>query len=227
MGKFAINNITKIAAWIIAAILIYLNMKLLAGEAVKIFSHDTLWPKLLVILGAVACVSLLIYIIIHPFITQIKKGLSIQMHPDTGIINLDIPVFNKIAIALDFSENDQKLLAYAVGQGREETEYLLIHVVESASAVLLGKESDDYETRRDQQQMDFYVTQLTERGFKADGKLGYRNRVKEIVRLTTENNAAMLVIGAHGHAGIKDFIYGETVNAVRHELRLPVLIVNL
>ena len=39
--------------------------------------------------------------------------------------------------------------------------------------------------------------------------------------------ADMLVIGAHGHTGLKDFIYGETVNTVRHELKIPVLIVNL
>ena len=37
----------------------------------------------------------------------------------------------------------------------------------------------------------------------------------------------MLVIGAHGHTALKDFIYGETVNAVRHELKIPVLVVNL
>jgi len=37
----------------------------------------------------------------------------------------------------------------------------------------------------------------------------------------------MLVIGAHRHSGIKDLIYGETVNTVRHELAIPVLIVNL
>ena len=37
----------------------------------------------------------------------------------------------------------------------------------------------------------------------------------------------MLVIGAHGHSGLKDFIYGETVNSVRHELKIPVLVVSL
>jgi manganese transport protein len=37
----------------------------------------------------------------------------------------------------------------------------------------------------------------------------------------------MLVVGAHGHTGLKDFIYGETVNSVRHELKIPVLVVNL
>jgi manganese transport protein len=37
----------------------------------------------------------------------------------------------------------------------------------------------------------------------------------------------MLVIGAHGHSGIKDFFYGETINSVRHVLKIPVLVVNL
>jgi manganese transport protein len=37
----------------------------------------------------------------------------------------------------------------------------------------------------------------------------------------------MLVAGAHGHTGFKDLIYGETVNTVRHELKIPVLIVNV
>ena len=36
----------------------------------------------------------------------------------------------------------------------------------------------------------------------------------------------MLVIGAHGHSGLKDLIYGQTVDAVRHELDIPVLVVS-
>jgi manganese transport protein len=45
--------------------------------------------------------------------------------------------------------------------------------------------------------------------------------------MVREQNADLLVIGAHRHAGIKDLIYGETVNTVRHELKIPVLVVNL
>lgn len=75
--------------------------------------------------------------------------------------------------------------------------------------------------------MDSYVLQLMHRGIKVEGHLGFRNRSKEIVRIVKELNADMLVVGAHGHTGLKDFIYGETVNSVRHELKIPVLIVNL
>jgi manganese transport protein len=47
------------------------------------------------------------------------------------------------------------------------------------------------------------------------------------VRLVKENNADMLVIGAHGHSGIKDLLYGQTVDSVRHELKIPVLVVSM
>jgi manganese transport protein len=92
---------------------------------------------------------------------------------------------------------------------------------------MLGKESDDYETRRDEEQLDLYRIQLQAKGFQSITRLGYRNRTREIVRIVREEKADMLVIGSHGHTGLKDFIYGETVNSVRHELKIPVLIVNI
>ena len=229
MGKFAIKPITKIAAWAIAAVLVFLNLKMLVNEMSPVFAGDVLWQKILLALGALICLALLIYIIINPFITKTKKAAaSIKIHSEVNTLKyLHIPSFYKIAIALDFSEHDEKLLAYAIGQGKENTHYLLVHIVESASAKLFGDESDDYESRKDKERMDSYVKELQSRGFTAEGFLGYKNRAKEIVRIAKGVNADMLVMGAHGHAGIQDFIYGETVNTVRHELKIPVLIVNL
>lgn len=228
MGKFVINPIQKIAAWVIASVLVFLNLKMLVNEITKVFTDGVLWQQVLVSIIALICLALLVYIIVSPFIRKSVEPTSIKIHPEVNTINtLEIPSFNKIAIALDFSENDQKLLAYAIGQGKENTHYLLVHIVESASAKLFGHESDDYESRKDKERMDSYVSQLQDRGFTAEGFLGYRNRAKEIVRIAKGVNADMIVMGAHGHTGIKDFIYGETVNTVRHELKIPVLIVNL
>ncbi|MEO7308436.1 MAG: Nramp family divalent metal transporter [Ferruginibacter sp.] len=230
MGKFAIKPITKIAAWLIAVVLVFLNLKMLINETGGVFVDGALWQKLLLGAAGLICFTLLVYIILTPYILKNKKAISIKIHRDTDtstIKNLVIPSFAKIAIALDFSEHDEKLLAYAIGQGKANTHYLLVHIVESASAKLFGQESDDYESRKDKERMDSYVFELQSRGFTAEGFLGYRNRSKEIVRIAKEVNADMLVMGAHGHTGLKDFIYGETVNTVRHELKIPVLIVNL
>ena len=140
---------------------------------------------------------------------------------------LQIPVYNNIAIALDFSKDDHKIIAYALGQGNEQSIYHIIHIVESASAKLLGENSNDNETTKDKEQLEYYMNHLQLKGLKVTAELGYRSRVKEIVRIVKEKNADLIVMGAHGHSGVKDIIYGETVNAVRHELKIPVLIVTL
>jgi manganese transport protein len=229
MGQFSINTITKILSWAIAVILVYLNIKLVLEAAESYFAAPGHWASKLVIVAAgLSALFLLMYIFLHPWLTKRQERKSIQIHdPVQGLRDLDIPSFRHIAIALDFSERDKKLLAHAIGQGNKDTRYLLIHVVESASARMLGQQSDDYETRNDQERLDLYKTQLQQRGLAVSTRLGYQYRTKEIVRIVKEENADMLVIGAHGHTGLKDFIYGETVNTVRHELKIPVLVVNL
>ena len=228
MGNFAIKPITQIASWLIASVLIFLNLKMLINEVMPILQQGALMPKILLVLAALLFGGILVYIILHPFINKNKKTNQILVHTaDTHLTEISVPDHKKIAIALDFSDNDSKILSYAFGQGKPDTSYLLLHIVESASAKLHGTESDDYETRKDIERMESYVTQLTEKGHKVSGEVGYRNRVKEIVRIVKDNNADMLVIGSHGHTGLKDLIYGETVNAVRHELKIPVLVVTL
>lgn len=229
MGSFAITLPTKIFAWLVAAILVYLNVKLVMNEATQFFlTSESLFWKAVIISGGLVFGLLLLYIILFPLFSRKQKTLSIQMHPDVaGLENLAIPYYNKIAVALDFTASDQKLLGSAIGQGKAQTNYLLIHIVESPSARALGAQSDDLETRQDEERLSFYISQLTERGFNATSKLGFRNRTKEIVRIVKEEKADMLVIGAHGHSGVKDWLYGETINSVRHELKIPVLVVNL
>ena len=64
-------------------------------------------------------------------------------------------------------------------------------------------------------------------GYNAKGVLGFDSRARDIARLVKENNSDILIIGAHGHTGIKDWFYGETIDAVRHELKVPVLVVQV
>lgn len=229
MGNFAIKPIIKIAAWAIATVLVFLNLKMLLNEVAPLFAAEALGPKVAVIAAGLFFGGILVYIILHPVVRKVtKQQQSILLHKQvTTIPEIEKPVFNKIAVALDFSSDDHKLLSYALGQGNPDSSYLLLHIVESAGAKLLGKESDDYETRKDQEQLNNYVLQLRQKGYTVEAQIGFRSRVKEITRIVQENNADMLVIGAHGHTGLKDFIYGETVNAVRHELKIPVLVVNL
>ena len=45
------------------------------------------------------------------------------------------------------------------------------------------------------------------------------------MRYAREIEPDLLVMGAHGHGGIKDLIFGNTINPVRHRLNIPILVV--
>lgn len=113
-----------------------------------------------------------------------------------------------------------------MGQGGKQAKYFLLHIVESASAKYLGSDTDDEETRIDKERLLNYAHQLHNLDYNVEIFLGYRNRVNEIVRIVQETQADMLVMGAHRHTGIKDYLFGETIEAVRHQLKIPVLFVN-
>jgi manganese transport protein len=229
MEAFTINRLTQITAWVITSILVYLNLRMVMGGIIEYLqAPNAIYWKILIVLGLLILLTLLATVIIYPFIQKRRTAAQLAIHPEAKMLGeLVSPEFKRVAVALDFRSQDEKLLSFAIGQGKAATEFVLIHVVESASAKMLGEVSDDLESRKDEERLASYISQLKERGYSVTGRLGYRNRKEEIVRIVKQENIDLLVMGAHGHAGMKDWIYGATINHVRHELKIPVLVVNV
>ena len=226
MGEFAIKWHTKIIAWIVAIILVYLNVKMVYEQSLRVFDEggNILW-KFIISLFAVIFIWLFIMMTFLPLLRKQLKKQDFHGEPP-ALDNLSINQSQKIAIALDFSRHDERLIAHALNQGKQAAQYILVHVVESASAKFVEEESDDAETRKDRERLETYTQKLQQLGYRTQCVLGYNNRVREIVRIVEESGADMLVLGAHRHTGLKDYLFGETIEAVRHELKIPVLIVN-
>lgn len=228
MGEFVISAWVKILAWLVAAILVFLNVKLVAEETMQLFRTEGLWAwKILAIIAIPAFVCLFLIMTFLPLVRRYRARQS-AMHGDiVNLRNLVVKPTERIAVSLDFSIADEKLIAHAVTQGKKSVYYILLHVVESVSASYLGDASDDDETRHDRNRLEAYANQLQQMGYKVETVLGYRNRVNEIVRIVKDSKADLLVMGAHRHSGLKDYLFGETIEDVRHALPIPVLIVNV
>ncbi len=229
MGNFAIRIPTKIISWLVALILICLNVRLVVSAMMNVLSEDGhLFLKIIIIIAALAFAWLFILMTFYPLYSKRKKDRAAEsMHGATPqLLNLSVNAFKRIAVALDFKSLDEKLIAHAINQGTKDSTYLLLHVVETAAAIFSGTSTDDEETRTDEGRLHALAAQLKQLGYNAETQLGYQHRVSEIVRIVKDFKADILIMGAHRHTGIKDIVYGETVNQVRHKLPLPVLIVN-
>ncbi|MCX6209344.1 MAG: Nramp family divalent metal transporter [Bacteroidetes bacterium] len=228
MGEFTIKPLTQVTAWLIATILVFLNAKMVIEQCVDYFSiAGNYGMKISIVLFGLLVVCLFFAMTLIPIFNK-KRYANKKIHSDImPLQNLAVQPINIVAIALDFTVNDEKLIAYALSQGGKNARYILLHIIESASAKYLGNDVDDDETRVDIERLNIYANQLNQIGYTTTVEVGYRNRINEIVRIVNDTKSEMLVVGAHRHSGIKDYFFGETIEAVRHKLTIPVLIVNL
>ncbi|HEY4798947.1 MAG TPA: Nramp family divalent metal transporter, partial [Bacteroidia bacterium] len=234
MGEFAIKPAVKACAWLTAVVIIFLNGKLVVESIQGWISsgEHTLLIYFIAIPVFVSAGLFLLYVGFYPLFQKIISRESKVPHgmaeklfiPESIKLRTDSR-YRKIAVTVDFSFADSIAIREAIEQGGISAEYVLIHVVETAGALLMREDIDDYETISDTANLKIYVEQLAKIGLKANLKLGYGNPKNAIPELVTESKADLLVMGAHGHKTLQDIAFGTTLGSVRHYLKIPVVIV--
>lgn len=250
MGTFTNPAWVTVLALLTAGIIVVLNGKLVvdtvAGWAAA--SPGAWWVWGLVVPLAAALGVLLAYVSLAPLLerrwpslvpgaagalqaagSRVRGGLPIpataaaRAHP---LPALPPGTYRRIAVALEMGRADARVLEFlrslALAPG---TQVVLVHVVESAASRFLGPQTRDEESREDEAALLAIASEFADRGFDTRVALGHGNATTEIARLVKETGADLLVTGSHGHAGLRDVIYGATVSGVRHLVACPVLTV--
>ena len=229
MGEFAIGFWTKLAGWLSATIIVVLNINLVYAEVTEWMATagSNVWAiRLLVVLPLLSIAAMLGYITVRPLISRLPEVKVKLPHGNfAGLKDIQPADYQKIAIALDFSEADQKVLQHALHIGGKASQYFLIHAVETAGAWMMGSDISDYESDTDRQNLEAYAERLQELGYRCEALIGFGPAKQAIPKLVNEKGVDLLVMGAHGHKTMKDLIFGTTIGAVRHAVQIPVLIV--
>ena len=229
MKGFHIGKVTQAAAWIIASIIVSLNAKLVYNEISGWLetSENPIVLWLTVVPLAFGFLILLLYIVIKPFISRARLNIENHSPHDMNLKFTETPVQDNrnIAITVDFSFADENAINYAFKMGGKEAKYTLIHVVESVGAMMYGKQIDDHETTIDEQLLHEYKLMFREKGFHVKTVLGFGKPNKVIPKLVNKGNFDILIMGTHGHTGMKDLLFGTTVDRLRHKITIPLLIV--
>jgi manganese transport protein len=231
MGSFVIGKKIKFLAWISAGIIVSLNIKLVMEEVLGLleaYPNHQLIILLTVIPIILLSIGVLLYVTFLPLISKIRHRHTITPH---GSSKLDPVItrkaYNRIAITVDFSDSDNAALSQAVLQAQNNTQLILIHIVETAGALVLGEEIKDHESTSDIKQLDKYRNYLVDMGYEVETALGYGNPKKQIPIIVNQKQAELLIMATHGHKGINDFLFGTTLDKVRHSINVPVLIVGV
>ena len=223
MGEFANRAWVRWLAWSAAALIVSLNGWLVASE-VGPWMLASPWQMLLGGLPVLAVFALLARISFGSTVGAL--ALVVELKP--GIAeNLPQPVYRSILVPLDHSSRDRAALAHAAALARLHQATLhLLHVEEGATSQLFGALSSTEEIRSGEAYFEDIVGSLSRVGIQADYSVEHGTSPRDaIVKKTKELNPSLIVMGTHGHRGVKDLVFGTTINAVRHRVSIPVLAV--
>ena len=137
------------------------------------------------------------------------------------------PVYRRILVPLDHSNRDRAAIAHAsaLALPHRATLYLL-HIEEDVTSQVFGEIASTAETLSGREHFEAIVRALGAAGISAELTIEHGRPPREaIVALAREIKPDLVVMGAHGHRGLKDLIFGTTINAVRHQISVPVLVV--
>jgi manganese transport protein len=231
MGDFAIGPWTQVAGWTSAGVIVSLNIWLVVEEVSSWMANAPQhagWIRWGVIPLLAFAAGMLVYIVLKPIVqpTQRRPRTPLPHGAFSEIGEAGTASYPHIAVALDFTDADVNALHHALQLGGKNARYLLLHVVETAGAWVMGDQIRDLETHEDQKTLDQYANHLRQMGYHCDVLIGFGKARQELPKLVQNQPITLLVMGAHGHRTLKDLIFGATIDAVRHAVRVPVLIVH-
>jgi manganese transport protein len=231
MGAFAIRPWVQLLAWMTAGIIVVLNAKLVIGEVgVWTGKEGTsgMLARYLAIPVIAAVGFLLLFVLLDPFFLARRKRrepADVHKGPELEGVEPARP-FGKVAAALDFGDTDAEVLSRAASLAASaRCPLLLIHVVESAGALALGRDIGDAESRADLERLKRYAIDLGKYDVDVEVELGFGSPVRVLPEMVERHGVELLVVGAHGHRGFTDWLYGSTIDELRHRLNISVLVV--
>ncbi len=223
MGDFANRAWVRILAWSSAAVIIALNLWLVAST-IGPWMAQAAWHAL------VAGPPILAVLVLLARVTFGSTTVPVPKAESSGVVvaaDLPVPHYRKILVPLDHSARDRAAIAHAVAMARSHVATLhLLHVEEGVTSQLFGALSSTEEILSGEEYFGAIVQSLAASGISAELTIQHGvTPTHAIVEKAREIQPDLIVMGAHGHRGIKDVIFGNTINAVRHQVAAPVLVV--
>jgi len=235
MGPFANPRWVQSLSWITAAIIVGLNAWLAGpiiggwlGSSASGFWRILIW--LVTLPGAVIILLLLLWVTFEPLLSRTLRSYGrapVSLPETAGAEAIVPPAYHRILVPLDHTSLDRLAVSHAAAMARQYGAKLyLLHVEEDVTSQIYGQAASTAEVEAGEQYIDQIARGLQEQGISVEAAISHSSSPgKEIVRYAHEVNPDLVIMGAHGHGGLKDLIFGTTINPVRHNLQVPMLIV--
>jgi nucleotide-binding universal stress UspA family protein len=136
-------------------------------------------------------------------------------------------MYKRILVAVEHSNADRTIIEHVRALAKMcGATLVLVHVADGWAARAYDelRLRDSKEIREDRAYLDALVAELQAQGFAVESRLAMGDPAAEIIKAAEAEGADLVAMATHGHRFVKDILLGATVDKVRHELKVPVLL---
>lgn len=137
-------------------------------------------------------------------------------------------MYKKILVAVENASSDEAMLEHVRKLARlTGGEVLLVHVADGWAARNFDqlKLAESEEIRADKEYLQMQAEAFRREGLRTEWELAMGNPPQEILRMAESSGCDLIAMASHGHKAVGDVIYGSTINKVRHNTTIPLLVV--
>ena len=233
MGSFANKAWVKLLSWPVALLILGLNVWLLADGIGQLLGSSASRPAIWLPIGLVGITlaALLLWISFEPAISHWVRhgfGRTSLTVPEAPAAEPPAPLeYRRILVPLDHTDLDRQALGHAAAMAKMHGAKLyLLHVEEGVTSRVYGPLAATAEVEAGEHYLNRISESLRAEGIEVEAAIIHGPEPgREIVRYASQIAPDLIIMGAHGHRRLKDLIFGNTINPVRHDLRVPLLIV--
>jgi manganese transport protein len=233
MGAFASPRWVRALAWVIAVVIVALNIWLVIETIGEWISEAGQWRGMLIalltpVVGLIG--GLLLWVALEPvlprFLQRRGRAPAVEL-PRNVAANLGNPEYRLLLVPLDHSDRDRAAISHAAALARTYgASVILLHVEEGVTSRVYGSLSHTAEVEAGRHYIDEIAGALRDCGISVETVVYHdESPTAAIVRVARERHPDLVIMGAHGHSGLKDLVFGATINDVRHRLSTPILVV--
>ena len=136
-------------------------------------------------------------------------------------------MYKRILVPVEHSDADHTIIEHVQGLAKMSgASLVLIHVADGWAARAYDelKLRDSKEIQEDRAYLDQVAGELQRQGFAVESRLAMGDPATEIIHAADAERADLVAMATHGHRFVKDILLGATVDKVRHQLKIPVLL---
>jgi manganese transport protein len=137
-------------------------------------------------------------------------------------------MYKKILVALENSKADASLLPHISELATlAGSELLLVHVADGWAAWNSEQLSlaESEEIKLDRAYLAETADALRTKGLRVETELVMGNPPQQILKTAVRQNCDLIAMTSHGHKLIGDMFRGSTISKVRHNTKIPLLVV--